>query len=724
MSLNKIASYLFLFTTTFAIAQPQPFKYPILKPTPVTETVFGRRITDDYRGLENLNTPEAQQWLQEEKKLTTEVLSSISNYDQLKKEMEEAIALTNVGSGIPIPTGNKLFFVRNYIREKNQKLVCSINDKETELLSTNSMNTASDTYSIDYIFPSYDGNYLALGISSNGAENSTMYILDVTKKTLLPDRIPRCMGGNPQWIRNKNAFFYNQYKEIKNAEDLKTKYENPKIKLHIIGTDSNEDVIIFSKDNNPDFKLQNLHFPVIYTNPLSDKILLLIGHAASSYSQFYYSTISSVLDTKNKSIIEWKKLAGMDSKVLNGVIKDNDFICLSYKNNTNGKVEKVSLSDTSQRTMLYQSDKNVINDIMPTNEGVYLKTLQNGTYKLMQISFKDFSSNEIQLPMQGGIMLKDMSECPPTYQNSKNLYFRFISPIEPQAIYSYTPEVNKVLRIKCIPEQVKSDIELVVKEVEVPSYDGVMVPLTIVYPKNCVLNGQNPTLISAYGAYGWIYDVKYDAKFLPWFKRGGVYAVAHVRGGGEKGDAWHDGGLKATKPNTWKDMIACTEYLIANKYTSPAKLCVEGRSAGSIMVGRTITERPDLYKAAIIGVGIPNTIREMSNTMGGAEYGSVKDSTEFQYLYEMDTYHHVFKEKKYPSILFSTALKDARVDPWQPAKGIAKFQQACTEKDNLILFRISDQGHFEERNNAKVFADQFSFIFWQLGHPEFQLTKN
>ncbi len=266
------------------------------------------------------------------------------------------------------------------------------------------------------------------------------------------------------------------------------------------------------------------------------------------------------------------------------------------------------------------------------------------------------------------------------------------------------------------PENIK--IELV----DVPSYDGTLVPMTIFYNSDIKLNGNNPLIIEAYGCYGYTYSPRYNPVRNIWLNRGGIFAIAHVRGGGEKGEEWYRAGYKATKPNTWKDLICCSEYLIEKGYTSSKKLAVIGTSCGAIAAGRAITERPDLFKAAVISIGSLNNLRheEGKTNSNIAEYGSIGDSLGFRYLFEMDVYHHIQDSVKYPSFLFSSGMNDPRLSPWQTGKVVAKLQEISKEYDNIILYHISDEGH----SRFSESSDSFSFLFWQLGYPEFKLNFN
>jgi prolyl oligopeptidase len=211
-----------------------------------------------------------------------------------------------------------------------------------------------------------------------------------------------------------------------------------------------------------------------------------------------------------------------------------------------------------------------------------------------------------------------------------------------------------------------------------------------------------------------------------WVLEGGVYAVAHVRGGGEKGDDWHKGGFKKSKPNTWKDFISCAEHLISNQYTSPKKLAILSGSAGGILIGRAITERPDLFAAAIVEFGSLNMLRsEMRNNGANniKEFGTTKNPEEFKALLEMDAYHHIQKGEKYPAVLLTAGLNDPRVPAWFSAKFMAKLQAYDASDNPKLLLVDSDSGHGIDDTKTKIFeryANIIAFAFKLTGHPEYQ----
>ncbi|MEJ8819281.1 prolyl oligopeptidase family serine peptidase [Lacibacter sp. H407] len=273
---------------------------------------------------------------------------------------------------------------------------------------------------------------------------------------------------------------------------------------------------------------------------------------------------------------------------------------------------------------------------------------------------------------------------------------------------------------------------IVYEEIELPSHDGTLVPLTIIYNKALLKkDGSNGCVMVGYGAYGAnsLGDPYFDANLLPMLNRGYIMALAHVRGGGEKGNDWHLGGKKTTKPNTWKDFNACANWLIKSNYTSSAKFSCIGASAGGILIGRAITERPDLYKAAVCKVGVLNALRTEFMPSGPtqiAEFGTVKDSIEFKALLEMDAYHHTKQGVHYPAQLITCSFKDFRVQSYMPAKFAAKMQAANASTNPVWLYVDFEGGHFGSSNQDEFFAQmvrEWGFILWQTGHPDFQQAK-
>ena len=255
----------------------------------------------------------------------------------------------------------------------------------------------------------------------------------------------------------------------------------------------------------------------------------------------------------------------------------------------------------------------------------------------------------------------------------------------------------------------------------VPSHDGALVPMAVLRRKGLVLDGSNPTLLIGYGAYGITYTDFFDPRSIAWLERGGVLAYANVRGSGAFGDAWHRAGFKATKPNTWKDGIACARWLMREGYASSKTLGIWGTSAGGIFVGRAVTSEPELFAAAIFDVAVMDTVRSEESANGItniSEFGTSRDPDEFRALLEMSTYHQIRDGRPYPAVLFIHGLNDPRVDVWHSAKAAARLQ-ASTSSGKPILLRLDEQaGPWRRQHGAaglQQVADVYSFLLWQFG---------
>ncbi len=271
--------------------------------------------------------------------------------------------------------------------------------------------------------------------------------------------------------------------------------------------------------------------------------------------------------------------------------------------------------------------------------------------------------------------------------------------------------------------------DYVTTEVKVKSHDGALVPLSIIHRKDLKLDGANPALLYGYGSYGITEEPGFTARRLAWLEKGGVFAVANVRGSGVYGQDWYKAGFKATKPNTWKDFIACAEYLVSQKYTTPAKLGILGGSAGGILVGRAMTERPDLFAAVVPAVGAMDMVRAETTANGVPnipEFGTVKKEDEFRALLAMSSYHNVKAKTDYPAVLLIHGVNDPRVDVWHSSKFAARVMAASTSGKPVLLDLDYEAGHgigATKAQRQRDTADIYAFFLWQAGHPQFQPAR-
>ncbi|HTF68880.1 MAG TPA: prolyl oligopeptidase family serine peptidase [Edaphobacter sp.] len=357
-----------------------------------------------------------------------------------------------------------------------------------------------------------------------------------------------------------------------------------------------------------------------------------------------------------------------------------------------------------------------LNALLPAKDSLYVKVFDGASAALVRIPYGT-SSKAVRISAPWPASIIDATSVSMSGWTHGPSYYRVMAG---SSVFT---------RTDLAPPSPYTDVAgLVAKDVEVRAADGTTIPLSLVYKQGMVQDGKNPTFLWGYGAYGISQPPIFGPMLLPWFDHGGIYAVAHVRGGGELGEEWHKAGMMSTKPNTWNDAIACAEYLIAQRYTSSEKLALGGGSAGGILAGRALTERPDLFAAVLDMVPMSDTLRSERSANGAnniSEFGSVKTSDGFRGLYAMSPYVHVKDDVHYPAVLLTTGINDPRVDPWQPAKMAARLQ-AANGGAKPILFRVDyDAGHGMDSTRKQLFeerTDYWTFLLWQMGEADFQPT--
>lgn len=697
----------------------QRWNYPEIIADSTVDLYYGKQVVDPFRNLENYKEEKIQKWLCEQRAFHDSIINTIPFRDTVLKKIKDLIYTSNITLELPVASHYNLFYKQYLKKEKTFKLImCNLyGNNKTELFSTDSLNLKYQSFfTIDYYEPSPDGKFLAFAFSENGNEESILCILDIQHKKILKEKIERAVGGNPQWLSDGSGFFYGCLKDDEGNESKK--YEDYRIKLHRLGTDPDIDRIIFSRKATPQISLSNIDISVLHMFPSSEYVTVSVVSGTSSYLRIFYAPLDEIIK-KNSSEINWKCVLGEEDKITESTLVGNTIYFISFNKKNNGTIEYKTVDYPYKRKVVFDKNDMIIRDLIQTSDAVYFVASSKGIDSLYKIDISNYDVESVNIPLSGTIDIKPYGfDVTSNFSNNQNLIFGINTWNKAWSIYSYNDETKKINAIALrpsVPDSISQN--LVIENIEVKSHDDEYVPLTILYNSNLKMNTGNPTILYAYGAYGTSITPFFSSYRQVWSNLGGVYAIAHVRGGGEKGNAWYKDGFKSSKSNSWKDFIACAEYLIQNNYTSTEKLAVAGGSAGGITIGRASTERPDLFKVAIIYSGVLNTLRHeiSSNNLNITEYGTVNDSVECQYLYEMDTYHHIEDDEKYPSFLFKAGMNDARVEPWHSSKMVAKLQ-ANNNSENIILFRVSNQGHMGDSDSETELADEYSFLLWQLNY--------
>ncbi|MFK7749590.1 MAG: prolyl oligopeptidase family serine peptidase [Kordia sp.] len=690
-----------------------------------SEIYHGKEIVDVFRPLENMKDSTILNWYKKEAQYAQNILQNITGRELFQTQTND----TNISiSELTYTNNDQLYYLKKTANETTAKLYCRYKIQGKEILIFNPENYQSKTdktYYINYFNPSWDNSKIVISLSKDDEEISEIIILDTKTKKKYPQVIqntwPAALGG-VRWLADNSGFFYEHVPEINS--DSEDYLKNIETVLYTIGNNPKKRNVYFSKKNNPEIQMNSGDFPEIMFQSPTDNYLFSNVSGASAYYKYYYTEYNNIYNKK----IDWKPLFSQEDKVPFFYVVADEIYFLTARNASNFKICKTSLKnpDVQNPTVLVAEDpKETISDFVITKQGLfYVKTKNGIASKLYKL--EGTTSTEISIPKPAGAI----------YLFSKgadydDLWVEIYGWTTHKVRYKYNSQQHTFTEENMYPKKSHTNYDdIVVEEIEIPSHDGVLIPLSLIYHKNIQKNGNNPVLIYGYGTYAFSLTPEVNPLMMQWIDKGGIYAVTHVRGGGEKGDTWHKAGFKKTKPNTWKDFIACTEYLIAEKYTKPEKIAAWSSSAGGILIGRVITERPELYAAAIIRVGTLNTLRS-ENTPNGLngikEYGTVKDAKEFQYLLEMDAYQHIKKGAKYPALLLTAGMNDTRVPAWQPGKFAAKMIEATTANKPIILNVDFKSGHGFDASDEKrstELQDILSFAFWQTGHKNFTLKEN
>lgn len=703
------SSFLFTVATLFAQQPASPKK-------PVTDTYFNWKVIDNYRWLEDTKDTTVKTWLKAQADYTNAQLNKIPGRDSLIKTFQQYNMLKPFSITDVVKKGGRYFYKKTLPTENVGKLYYRGGIDGKEILLYTPETIGGKAYSINYFLPSEDGKKLAFGISVSGSETSTIYAMNVDTKKVYPEKIYPSWFGVSGWTPDGKGFIYT----MQNNGDITaaSSMTDTRAMYHRLGTAVTADKVLLSRKNNPNLNLKPEDLCFVFYSEDMKYIYAMPGGVDPDYTLFYAAAADLL-----KPVINWKQLVKKSDQVTNLFTHGEDLYLLTYAGASNYKVTKTNVNhlDVSNATTIIPEQKSKIGNLLRGKDYFYYTTNDGINSRAFQYSFATKKVEEITLPVSGNARVM------PVDVQSNEVLLMVTSWKQPFTMYDYDPLTGVTKPSSwTAPIAYPGVADIIVEETEIKSYDGTMVPLTILYNKNVKRDGSAVCYMTGYGAYGSSGDPYFSTYNLALLNQGVVIAETHVRGGSEKGENWYKAGYKVTKPNTWKDFIASGEYLIKNKYTSASHLIGEGTSAGGILIGRAITERPDLFAAAISNVSCSNALR-MENSPNGQnntkEFGSVKDSVEAKALYEMDAFQHVKEGVSYPAVICVGGMNDPRVIVWQPGKFAAALQTATSSGKPVLLEVNYDNGHFTENKDVayRNYANMFSFALWQARHPAFQV---
>lgn len=717
---------LFLFLTTSCHSQEVELLYPVAPKNDIEDSYFSETILDTYRILENEEMPTVRSWYKNQNELAVNILNKISGrQEMLESFLDYDDRVTDVIINNKIISNGYHFYLKRSKGENLAKLYFKKNYDSPEILLYNPMeyNKAIDNNSISYYEPSWDGKKVVIAITNSGKEISDLITLTVSDRSIASEVIS---GARPDsflgvsWLPDNSGFTFLQFAQ--------TESEPNYCVLHILGQPSSRLKKVFGTSLHSNVVMDTLGvYPIAKIFNKEDPYV--IGYAATVES--FWDAYIADMEQFIKGTPNWKLLYTKDEKVYtdSGRFSGNDYIIKSNKDSESNALYRVDIENQAfAKAELLCSPPNgeILKDLLIKGETIFYTAMRNG----VSTSFykcRNGLSTRIDLPSNSGsIYLRDN----PSDINS--IYVSLSGWTLKNQRYLFNTDSDKFLLKPLSTEASYPDFnDIVSKEIDVASHDGTIVPLSIIYGKNIKMDSSHPTLFYGYGSYGTSLEPFFSTPFLHWVKKGGVLCIPHVRGGGEKGEQWHRDGMMTKKENTWKDLIACTEYMINEGYTSDKKTAIYSSSAGGIMIGKALTERPSLFAAAIAEVPIMNPLRSEARKSGGGsnmlEYGTVNDSVQVRGLIKMDPYLSLRENTNYPAILLTAGENDPRVPKWMPGKFTARIQEFSSSK-RPILFRIDkNSGHGtvdEKLKYYQEYVDVFSFAFWQTEHPEFTLEND
>ena len=675
--------------------------YPETSKNPVIDSLFGTAVVDNYRWLEDDKSPETEAWVKAENEVTADYLSKIPYREQLKDRLSELWNYEKIGT--PFVEGNYTYFSKNNGLQ-NQNVIYRKKDEGDESEIFLDPNTFSEdaTTSLGTVSFSKDGKTAAYSISEGGSDWRKIIIIDTESKTVKDDTLVDVKFSGISWYKNE-GFYYSSYTKPKGSE-LSAKTDQHKLYYHKLGTSQKEDAVIFGEISSEKHRYVSGYLTEDF------RYLIISAQVSTSGNKLFIKDLS---DPKNTLITV------LDNVKSDTYVIENRGSKLFLQTNLNAPNQKVVTVDATNPTPENWVDfipetENVLSP--STGAGYFFATyMVDAVSKVFQYDFDGNLIREVRLPGVGSVGGFGGKT------TAKELYFSFTNYNTPSSSYKYNPKDGTYISywkpaIAFNPDGYES------KQVFYASKDGTKIPMMITHKKDVELTGKNPTILYGYGGFNISLTPSFSIANAVWMEQGGIYVVANLRGGGEYGKKWHDAGTQLKKQNVFEDFIAAAEYLITEKYTSSSYLAIRGGSNGGLLVGATMTQRPDLMKVALPAVGVLDMLRYHTFTAGAGwayDYGTANDSKEmFDYLKGYSPVHNVKKGVKYPATLITTADHDDRVVPAHSFKFAAELQEKQLG-ENPILIRIeTNAGHGAGTPVAKTideYSDIFSFTLFNMG---------
>ena len=685
-------------------ADSKPLKYPATQKGTVSDDYHGRKIADPFRWLEDDNSEETKAWVKSQNEVTFSYLKTLPKREEIKSRLTKLWNYARVGR--PFERGGRWFFTQNSGLQNQSVLysTTSLEAKPDVLIDPNTMSSDGTVSLTDYT-PSEDGKLLAYATSSAGSDWSEVRIRDIAKGADLMDHIRWIKFSGVSWMKDGSGFFYSRYDAPKAGAALTEKNEFHKLYFHKLGTPQSEDALIYERKDQPEWSF---------------------GGGVTEDGKYLIIQVWKGTEPKNR--VFFKELSQPESPVVELLNEadakyefvDNDGPVFLFRTNLDAPRYRVIGIDTTKPKKenwveIVPQAKAMLDNATTAGGQLFCEYLQDAKSAVRSFDFKGKFIRDITLPgigTAGGFG---------GHREDRETFYVFTSFTEPGAIFRLDLATGQST-VWRRPEVGFDGSAFETKQVFFPSKDGTQIPMFIVHKRGIELDGTHPTLLYGYGGFNISLTPSFSIPRAVWLEMGGIYAMPNLRGGGEYGADWHSAGIKLKKQNVFDDFIAAAEWLISKKFTSSKKLAIMGGSNGGLLVGACMTQRPDLFAAALPAVGVMDMLRFHKFTIGWgwkSDYGSSENPEEFKALLAYSPLHNLKPGTRYPATLVTTADHDDRVVPAHSFKFAARLQECQVSDGPPTLIRIeTSAGHGAGTALNKVIdetADEWAFLVKELG---------
>ncbi|HEX2220382.1 MAG TPA: prolyl oligopeptidase family serine peptidase [Gemmatimonadales bacterium] len=679
-----------------------PASMPSYPPTPTSDAVevlHGETIPDPYRWLEDGESPATRAWTEAQNALTRSYLDAVPARARIRSRLEQLLAIGAIS--VPTPVRGRYFYQRRDDRQNQPVLYLreGVRGEDRPVVDPNALD-AGGTIALDWYYPSDDGRLLAYGLSENGSEQSVLRVLDVDAGADLPDRIPHTRAADLAWLPDGTGFYYTRYPAPGEAPEGEEHYHRA-IRFHRLGTDPAADPLIFKP-------AEKEHWPSVGISP--DGRWLVIGVARTfDQTDLYLQDLRS----GTPPVAVAKDLpASFEGEVAHGR--------LFLRTNLDAPTYRLYTVDPEHpererwREIIPPRQEAVLEGVRVTARHLALSYLERASSRLRLTDHEGRRLREVTLPTLGSLFGAGAE------WDGDELFYGFSSYTVPPRVYRVELDAGAEELWRGVEADVDPD-RYEVRQVCFRSKDGTEVTMFLVQRAGLVRDGTNPVYLTGYGGFNISMTPSFSRSLLLWLECGGVVAIPNIRGGGEYGERWHQEGMLDRKQNSFDDFIAAAEWLIAEGYTTPARLAAAGGSNGGLLMGAVLTQRPELFRAVVVQVPLLDMLRYhrfLIARLWIPEYGSAEEPAQFSWLRAYSPYHRVREGVPYPAVLLATAESDTRVDPMHARKMAARLQAATSSSRPILLRLESRAGHGAGKPLSKVLeelTDTWAFVFSELG---------